>query len=94
VVFSGDVVDGEMEERESGPEGSHKALHALDALFVVGDASFEVVETAGLAYAHELVHLALEYVQVGEDLGFEICHFFSWVICRGYDRRFLRFAAE
>jgi hypothetical protein len=94
VVFAGDVADGEVNEREAGAEGSHEALHALDALFVVAYASFEMVEAAGLAYAHKLVHLALQYIQVGEDLGFEICHFFSWVICRGYDRRFLRFAAE
>jgi hypothetical protein len=59
VVLAGDVAEGEMDEREAGAEGSYEAFHALDALFVIADAAFQVVQTAGLAYAHELIHLAL-----------------------------------
>jgi hypothetical protein len=62
VVFAGDVADCEVDEGEAGAEGSHETFHALDALFVVAYAALEVVEAAGLAYAHQLVHLAFEDV--------------------------------
>jgi len=74
VVLSEEVVDCQVDEGEAGAEGSHESLHALYALLVAADAAFEMMQASGLAYSHQLIHLALQYVEIGKDLAFKICH--------------------
>jgi hypothetical protein len=84
-VFADEEVDGYVEEGEEASEGGGHAFHSLDGFLVVGHAGFELVEAAGLADAQNLAHLAFEYAEVGEDLSFEVCHWFLllWLLADG-----------
>jgi hypothetical protein len=73
--FSGEEVDGEVEEGEEAAEGGGGAADALEGLVVAHDAVFDGAEAGGLADAHDLLHLGLQDGEVGEDLSFKICHF-------------------
>jgi hypothetical protein len=74
LVHSDEQVDRDVNDREEAAERAGHAFHLLNSSLVIVHASLQLRKPARLSDAKNLFHLALQYAQVCEDLGFEVCH--------------------
>jgi hypothetical protein len=61
VLLAAEVADCKMQHGKHGAECGNKAFHALHSLLVTRHPMFQLVQSAGLAYAHYLFHLVLQH---------------------------------
>jgi hypothetical protein len=66
-----------MRHRHQSAYGSSEALHPLHASLMSLDALLQLSQSPWLANPEKMIHLALQYTQIPQDLSFKLRHLFT-----------------